>query len=45
VSQSPAPKLDAGDTFPDLDLNLLDGSSLKIPTAGWAILLLYRGEW
>ena len=37
--------LDAGDPFPDMALQVIDGSALNIPrdlAAGFAVLLFYR---
>jgi hypothetical protein len=48
MAQSLSKKLDAGEMFPGLALNLLDGGSIKLPggTQGkWSIVLLYRGDW
>jgi hypothetical protein len=43
-----AQKLDAGDPFPKLTLNLVDGGTLNVPDgidAKYRILLFYRGHW
>jgi peroxiredoxin len=48
MAQSLGEKLDAGQPFPDLDLNLVSGETRKISeiAAGqWSVLLLYRGDW
>jgi hypothetical protein len=40
--------LDSGDSFPDLDLNLVDGgktSYLRHSGGRWRVLLIYRGHW
>lgn len=41
-------KLNAGDTFPKLTLNVTDGSALELPDgldAKYRIILFYRGHW
>ncbi len=41
-------KLGIGATFPNLTLNLVDGSSLEIPgglDSKYRIILFYRGHW
>jgi peroxiredoxin len=41
-------KLDAGDTFPDMALNLVGGSTLRLPgdlKSNYSIILFYRGHW
>jgi hypothetical protein len=43
-----AKKLDSGDAFPPLKVNLLDGGSLNLPEdlAGhWSVVLFFRGHW
>lgn len=43
-----AEKLNTGDTFPQLRLNLVDGSSLVVPDdldARYKVILFYRGHW
>ena len=43
-----AAKLNAGDPFPRLTLNLVDGGSLELPAgidAKYKIVLFYRGHW
>jgi len=43
-----AQKLNAGDLFPKLTLNLTDGSKLELPDgidAKYKIILFYRGHW
>lgn len=43
-----AAKLNTGDTFPKLTLNLTDGSRLELPAgldAKYRIVLFYRGHW
>ena len=45
---SMAAKLDAGDAFPRLTLNLVDGSTLAVPDdidAKYKVILFYRGHW
>jgi hypothetical protein len=40
--------LDANDNFPELDLQLVSGESLKLPAGtgeGYWVILLYRGYW
>jgi peroxiredoxin len=41
-------KLDTGDVFPTLTLQLVDGQSLTIPDdldAKYQVILFYRGHW
>ena len=41
-------KLNLGDTFPELKLNLAGGGSLTLPAdldSRYAIVLFYRGHW
>jgi peroxiredoxin len=43
-----AEKLGAGDAFPKMTLNLVDGSKLELPdgmNAKYRIILFYRGHW
>ena len=45
---SMALKLDAGDSFPDITLNLVGGSTLNLPgdlKSNYSIVLFYRGHW
>ncbi len=36
-------KLDAGDVFPELTLNLVDGGTLTLPDSNWTLMIFYRG--
>ena len=43
-----AVKLDAGDSFPEMTLNLVGGSTLNLPgdlKSNYSIVLFYRGHW
>ena len=43
-----AEKLKQGDRFPTIELNLTDGSTLRLPEENpsrYLALLFYRGEW
>jgi hypothetical protein len=43
-----ADKLNSGDRFPDLTVNLVDGRTLALPgglDAKYRIVLFYRGHW
>jgi peroxiredoxin len=43
-----ADKLNAGDSFPTMTLNLVDGGNLELPDgldAKWKVILFYRGHW
>jgi len=43
-----AEKLNTGDTFPSMTLNLVDGGTLDIPggvDARYRVVLFYRGHW
>ena len=40
--------LDTNDRFPELELQLVSGESIKLPEAtgeGYGIVLFYRGSW
>ena len=48
MAQAQTPKLDAGDQFPAMTINLVGGDSLSLPTdlqAEATVLLIYRGKW
>lgn len=48
MAQSLSKKLDSGEAFPDLALNLLDGKQATVAAhmqGRWGALLLYRGDW
>ncbi|MGI8655731.1 MAG: hypothetical protein ACR2LC_10980 [Pyrinomonadaceae bacterium] len=41
-------RLDHGDRFPHLELQLTDDTTLALPSAaknGWLVFLVYRGHW
>jgi hypothetical protein len=43
-----AEKLNTGDVFPNLTLDLVDGSKLDLPAgldARYKVILFYRGHW
>ena len=43
-----AEKLNAGDTFPRMTLQLADGGTLELPggiDARYKVILFYRGHW
>ena len=43
-----AEKLNPGDMFPKMTINLVDGSTLELPDgieAKYKVLLFYRGHW
>jgi peroxiredoxin len=43
-----AEKLDSGDSFPQIQLNALDGSKITLPDdiqTEHAVVLFYRGHW
>jgi len=43
-----ADKLNSGDMFPPLSLQLIDDTSLELPEikdGGYSIILFYRGHW
>ena len=47
-SKGMADKLDIGDAFPSLALNLADGRSITVPDdlgGLYRVILLYRGHW
>lgn len=48
MAQTNTPKLDAGDLFPTMTLNLTDGGVFVLPqelNAKLTIFLGYRGKW
>ena len=45
MAQPDMTKLDTGDRFPALHLDLADGGTLDLPAERWTILLVYRGNW
>lgn len=48
MAQSLGDKLDNGDAFPDLELQLTGDGTQKISRVAngqWCVLLLYRGDW
>jgi hypothetical protein len=41
-------RLENGDRFPDLEVELCNADKLRLPDdvgAGWAVVLFYRGHW
>ncbi|MEM7602550.1 MAG: hypothetical protein AAF357_14180 [Verrucomicrobiota bacterium] len=38
-------KLDTGDEFPPLELNLIGGGTVQLPVEEWTLFLIYRGNW
>ena len=47
MAQAEGRKLDAGDTFPHMELAVAGGSTIALPDgfgAGWGVLLFYRGH-
>ena len=43
-----AEKLNIGDTFPAIQLDLVDGGTLRLPEdidARYRVILFYRGHW
>ena len=48
MAQADTKKLDTGDSFPHLELRLVDGRSFTLPSdlnGHWSVLLIYRGHW
>ena len=48
MAKAAATFLDANDFFPELDIQLISGETLKLPESfgeGYGVLLLYRGYW
>ena len=45
MAQAETTKLDTGDRFPALDLELVGGGSLVLPGAQRRVVLIYRGQW
>jgi hypothetical protein len=41
-------RLDGGDPFPRMELQLVDGGTMPLPDGlggGWGVILAYRGHW
>ncbi|UCF80597.1 MAG: hypothetical protein JSV08_08840 [Acidobacteriota bacterium] len=45
MAQHETKKLDAGDVFPEISLDLVTGASLRLPLKQWTVFLVYRGNW
>ncbi len=45
MAQTDTRKLDTGDRFPHLELELVGDGSLALPTSERTVLLIYRGKW
>lgn len=48
MAQTNSPKLDAGEQFPAMTLNMVDGTIFNLPddlSADFTVLLGYRGKW
>jgi len=48
MTQTEGRKLDSGDLFPKMELQLTDGNNLILPDTAqgqWTVLLVYRGRW
>ena len=48
MAQTEVKKLDSRDLFPEIELKLIDGTSLMLPEkegGTWSVLLIYRGLW
>ena len=45
MPQPDIPKLDTGDAFPPITLDLVDGGKLPLASGKWTLLLIYRGFW
>ena len=48
MSRTGSAVLDTNDMFPELNLQLVSGESLRIPEGtgdGYSVLLFYRGYW
>ena len=45
MAQAETAKLDTGDQFPSLELELVGGGTLVLPGALRTVLLIYRGHW
>jgi peroxiredoxin len=43
-----AKQLNSGDPFPEYEVNIVDGRTLRLPsdlTGDYAVLIFYRGSW
>lgn len=48
MAQNDVRKLDSGDAFPEMEIDLLDRESITVKAAlggSWSVLLFYRGYW
>jgi hypothetical protein len=48
VTKADSTFLDMNDPFPELEIQLLSGETLKLPEGfgdGYGVLLIYRGDW
>ena len=45
MPQPDTTKLDTGDRFPALTLNLISGDEYNLPAEKWTLFLVYRGNW
>ena len=48
MAQLEVKRLDCGDLFPSMELNLIDDTMMALPKAAegkWFVLLAYRGRW
>lgn len=48
MAQTEVKKLDSRDLFPEIELKLIDGTSLMLPEkegGTWSVFLIYRGLW
>ncbi|MFT5195927.1 MAG: hypothetical protein ACI9EW_002412 [Cellvibrionaceae bacterium] len=48
MAQTDARKLDVGEMFPEMTIDLVDGSTMSLPSglsADYTVLLGYRGKW
>jgi len=48
MAQTEVKKLDSRDLFPEMELKVIDGTSLTLPEkegGTWSVLLIYRGLW
>lgn len=48
MAQTEVKKLDSRDLFPEMELKVIDSTSLMLPNkkgGTWSVLLIYRGLW
>ena len=48
MAQKRGSQLDLGDSFPEIDINTVQGTKIRLPDdvrGKWSVILIYRGDW